>query len=72
MVLLPLFTIYSRTNLTGSLWPLIITYTASGLPLTVFMVATYFRAVPREMFEAATLDGAGASTAPTVRSARRQ
>ena len=59
MVLLPLFTIYFRTNLTGTLWPLIITYTASGLPLTVFMVATYFRAVPREMFEAATLDGAG-------------
>lgn len=58
MVLLPLFTIYFHLNLTGTLWPLIITYTASGLPLTVFMVATYFRAVPREMFEAATIDGA--------------
>ncbi|MDN4613734.1 carbohydrate ABC transporter permease [Leifsonia sp. F6_8S_P_1B] len=59
MVLLPLFSIYFNLQLTGTLWPLIITYTASGLPLTVFMVATYFRAVPREMFEAATLDGAG-------------
>lgn len=59
MTLLPLFTIYFQTGLTGSLWPLFITYTATGLPLTVFMLATYFRAVPREVFEAAIVDGAG-------------
>lgn len=59
MILLPLFTIYFQAGLTGSLWPLIITYTATGLPLTVFMLATYFRAVPREIIEAATIDGAG-------------
>jgi raffinose/stachyose/melibiose transport system permease protein len=59
MILLPLFTIYFQLGLTGSLWPLIITYTATGLPLTVFMLATYFRAVPREVIEAAAIDGAG-------------
>ena len=59
MILLPLFTVYFQTGLSGTLWPLIITYTATGLPLTVFMMATYFRAVPREVFEASTLDGAG-------------
>ena len=53
-----LFSAYFQVGLTGTLWPLIITYTATGLPLTVFMMATYFRAVPREVFEAATLDGA--------------
>ena len=58
MILLPLFTAYFRAGLTGSLWPLIITYTATGLPLTVFMMASYFRAVPRSVFEAAILDGA--------------
>lgn len=58
MILLPLFTVYFQIGLSGTLWPLIITYTATGLPLTVFMMATYFRAVPREVFEAATLDGA--------------
>jgi raffinose/stachyose/melibiose transport system permease protein len=58
MILLPLFTIYFRLHLTGTFWPLIITYVATGLPLTVFMMATFFRAVPREIFEAATLDGA--------------
>jgi raffinose/stachyose/melibiose transport system permease protein len=58
MILLPLFTVYFKLHLTGTLWPLIITYTATGLPLTVFMMATYFRAIPREVFEAATIDGA--------------
>lgn len=58
MILLPLFSVYFQAGLTGTLWPLIITYTATGLPLTVFMMATYFRAIPREIFEASTLDGA--------------
>ncbi|MBB2975076.1 raffinose/stachyose/melibiose transport system permease protein [Microbacterium endophyticum] len=58
MILLPLFTVYFQVGLAGTLWPLIITYTATGLPLTVFMMATFFRSVPREVFEAATLDGA--------------
>ena len=58
MILLPLFTVYYQTGLSGHLWPLPITYTGTGLPLTVFMMATYFRAVPVELFEAAALDGA--------------
>lgn len=60
MILLPLFTVYFKLHLTSTLWPLIITYTAIGLPLTVFMMATYFRSIPREVFEASTLDGASA------------
>jgi raffinose/stachyose/melibiose transport system permease protein len=58
LILLPLFTTYFKIGLAGTLWPLIISYTAMGLPLTVFMMATYFRAVPREVFEAAAIDGA--------------
>jgi raffinose/stachyose/melibiose transport system permease protein len=59
MILLPLFTVYYQSGLSGTLWPLIITYTGTGLPLTVFMMGTYFRAVPLEPIEAATIDGAG-------------
>jgi raffinose/stachyose/melibiose transport system permease protein len=58
MILLPLFNAYFQIGITGTLWPLIITYTATGMPLTVFMMATYFRAIPREVFEASTIDGA--------------
>jgi raffinose/stachyose/melibiose transport system permease protein len=59
MILVPLFTVYFKVGLTNSLWPLIITYTVMGLPLTTFLMATYFRSVPREIFEAATMDGCG-------------
>lgn len=58
MILLPLFTAFFNLRFTGSLLPLVIIYTATGLPLTVFMMATYFRAIPREVFEASTIDGA--------------
>ena len=58
MILLPLFDAFYQLGLTGSLAPLIITYTATGLPLTVFMMSTFFRAIPREVFEASTIDGA--------------
>lgn len=58
MILLPLFTAYFKLHITGTLWPLILTYTGVGLPLTIVMMATYFRAIPRELFEAAAMDGA--------------
>jgi raffinose/stachyose/melibiose transport system permease protein len=58
LILLPLFSIYFDLGITNSLAPLIITYVGQGLPLTVFLMATYFRSVPRELFEASTLDGA--------------
>src|SRR5699024_3991968 len=59
MLLVPLFISYFQLGLTETIWPLILTYIAIGLPLTVFMMAAYFRSIPREMFEAATIDGAG-------------
>jgi raffinose/stachyose/melibiose transport system permease protein len=59
MILVPLFTLYFRMGITDSLWPMIITYTVMGLPLTTFLMTAYFRSVPREIFEAATVDGSG-------------
>ena len=59
MILVPLFMVYFKIGITNSLLPMIITYTVMGLPLTTFLMAAYFRSVPREMFEAATVDGCG-------------
>src|SRR5436190_151356 len=58
LVLLPLFTIYFQAGLIDTRWALIITYTAFGLPLSVFLMAGFFKSVPREVMEAAVLDGA--------------
>lgn len=59
MILVPLFTVYFRIGITDTLWPMIITYTVMGIPLTTFLMAAYFRTLPREIFEAATMDGCG-------------
>lgn len=58
MVLLPLFTIYFQAGLIDTRWALILTYTAFGLPLSIFLMAGFFKAVPRAVIEAAVLDGA--------------
>ncbi|WP_210481900.1 carbohydrate ABC transporter permease [Naasia sp. SYSU D00948] len=58
MILLPLFTMYIRAGLLNSPIALILTYTATGLPLTVFLMAGYYRSLPREIIEAAVVDGA--------------
>ena len=58
LVLLPLFTIYFQAGLIDTRWALIITYTAFGLPLAVFLMAGFFKTVPRAVIEAAVLDGA--------------
>ena len=58
MILLPLFTMYFQAGLINTRWALIITYTATTLPLSVFLMSGFFKNVPRTIIEAAVLDGA--------------
>lgn len=58
MLLLPLFTMYFQAGLINNRWSLILTYTAASLPLTVFLMAGFFKNVPRSVIEAAIIDGA--------------
>lgn len=58
IVILPLFYIFLKLHLLNTLWVLIILYTAFGMPLTVFLMVGYFKALPREILEAAVTDGA--------------
>lgn len=46
-------------GLTNSLAGLVLVYTAAGLPLAVFVLANFFREVPRDLEDAARVDGAG-------------
>lgn len=45
-------------KLVNTLWALILVYTAMGLPLTIFVLSSFMRAVPRELIDAARIDGA--------------
>jgi raffinose/stachyose/melibiose transport system permease protein len=45
-------------GLVNSLTGLVVVYTAMGLPLAVFIMTQFFRQVPRELKEAARMDGA--------------
>ena len=46
-------------GLGNTLLALILVYTAAGLPLAVFVLQNFFREVPRELEDAARVDGAG-------------
>jgi raffinose/stachyose/melibiose transport system permease protein len=46
-------------GLGNTLLALILVYTAAGLPLAVFVLSNFFREVPRELEDAARVDGAG-------------
>ena len=45
-------------GLYNTLWALILVYTASGLPVAVFVLSEYMRQVPMELKDAARVDGA--------------
>jgi raffinose/stachyose/melibiose transport system permease protein len=47
-----------KMNLVNTLWALIFVYTAMGLPLTIFILTAFMKQVPKELKEAARLDGA--------------
>jgi N-acetylglucosamine transport system permease protein len=58
MALGPLFYILKGFNLLNSFTGLILVYIAYSLPFTVFFLAAFFKTLPKEIDEAATVDGA--------------
>lgn len=45
-------------HLVDTLWALILVYTAMGLPLAIFVLTNFMRQVPRDLKDAARVDGA--------------
>jgi N-acetylglucosamine transport system permease protein len=58
MALAPLFYIIKNMGLLGTYTGLVLVYIAYSLPFTVFFLAAFFKALPYEIEEAATVDGA--------------
>jgi multiple sugar transport system permease protein len=57
VIAIPLFVMFSRIGLRGSLYGLMIVYLASTLPVALFMLRNYFYAIPEELEEAGMVDG---------------
>jgi len=57
--ILPLWIIARELDLLNTRLVLIILYTAINLPLAVWMLRSFFQEIPRELIEAAEIDGAG-------------
>src|SRR5258708_16274011 len=45
-------------HLVNTLWSLILIYTAQGIPLAVFVLTAFMRQLPRDLKDAARIDGA--------------
>jgi sorbitol/mannitol transport system permease protein len=57
--ILPLYTIFQNLDLIDTKLGLIIVYISINLPLAVWMLRSFFVEFPRELLEAAQIDGAG-------------
>lgn len=56
-VILPVFLILSKLDITNSYWALIIPYSAFALSMAIMISSSFMQGIPRELEEAACLDG---------------
>jgi ABC-type glycerol-3-phosphate transport system permease component len=59
LAIVPLFFELRSIGLLNSRLGLILVYTANGLPFSIFILAGFFRSLPRSLYEAAVVDGCG-------------
>jgi multiple sugar transport system permease protein len=59
LVIIPLFLLLRRIHLTDTHSGLVLVYVVWSLPFTLWMLQSYIRAIPRDLEEAASVDGAG-------------
>jgi multiple sugar transport system permease protein len=56
--LIPLFLLFRWLGLMGTLWPQIITHLVVTIPIVIWVLISYFEALPIELEEAGRIDGA--------------
>lgn len=58
VTLIPTFLLWARLDLVNTFWPLIIPHWFGGGIFSIFLLRQFFRTIPKELDEAAVLDGA--------------
>ncbi|MFZ5622760.1 MAG: carbohydrate ABC transporter permease [Pseudomonadota bacterium] len=62
LAIIPLFLLMRELHLLNSHFGLMLVYTAGGMSFSIFLLTTFFRQIPRELEEAAAVEGAGLFT----------
>jgi len=57
VLLIPLFRLFTQTNLTGSIVSVILVYVGTGLPLSVYLFWGFFRDMSPSIYESTKVDG---------------
>lgn len=57
LMVIPLFSLENGFHILDTYWALILPYTAMTMPFSVVFVTSFLRTIPREIEEAATIDG---------------
>lgn len=60
-LLVPIYVVFSNAGLNNKWFTLIIPYVAFGLPIAIFLVEGFIKAIPIELEEAAAIDGSSFS-----------
>lgn len=63
MTLIPILRLYNELSLTGTFPGIWLAHAGYGLPFAIYLLRNFFGGLPREMFEAAEMDGASPLTA---------
>jgi len=58
LAIVPLFLMLNKLGLIDNRLGLILVYAATGIPFSIFILSAFFRQLPRELSEAARIDGA--------------
>ncbi len=58
MALIPIFDLYNRVGLFDTVLGLVLFHTAFGLPFAIFLLRNFFIGIPKDLMEAARIDGA--------------
>ncbi|MEV6026243.1 carbohydrate ABC transporter permease [Streptomyces sp. NPDC052036] len=59
VALIPIAELFGKIGLFGTVFGVVLFHTGFGLPFAVFLLRNFFAEIPRELLEAARLDGAG-------------
>ena len=59
VMLVPVLQAYQNLGLTGTFLAVWLAHTGYGLPFAIYLLRNFFGALPKDLFEAAAIDGAG-------------